>query len=426
MTEKLDSFSGSAGVVESPHDFFHIFQRIHLDTDEKVAISHFRFYVKVRQDADKWFTNLATEKREDWTTFEAAFVVHWPKKTWAVKKPGQYEDELMKLTLTTKSLGDKVDAGGVAVWAHVQWADDALDLATKAGLASSASYLHPVRRGLPNVIQDNIASEHMDWLTFTTDIRSIDIDTIQLYMDRKARDKVERAEELRAFMNSGREADRVGRMRASPNPAYPSQPIITLRITMPNPNAMGHFLGNYPSSTFAPAQDNTYTSQNAGRKPPNRTPPSKDEHRNLNCLLNLLPHHPPTPSGNELYRCQVADWSALHGQDARLSTTNPYPLRPGMAGICSGKCFRCGTHGHRSFECTLPRDMQVPRNETARHALCTCTLGTIRTPSAVPTTPTAINLVYVTDDMGRVHLEEDNTELDEAEFDQGKGEGSPA
>ena len=62
----------------------------------------------------------------------------------AAKKPGQYEDELMKLKLTDKILGEKVEDGGIEVWTHVKWADDVLDLATKASLATSTSYLHPV------------------------------------------------------------------------------------------------------------------------------------------------------------------------------------------------------------------------------------------------------------------------------------------
>lgn len=53
-------------------------------------------------------------------------------------------------------------------------------------------------------------------------------------------------------------------------------------------------------------------------------------------------------------------------------------------------------------------------------------LGTIRTPSAIPATPMAINLMYVTNSIGHIHLEEEDNELDEEVFDQGKGEGLPA
>ena len=53
-------------------------------------------------------------------------------------------------------------------------------------------------------------------------------------------------------------------------------------------------------------------------------------------------------------------------------------------------------------------------------------LGTIRTPSAILATPMAVNLVYVTNSMGHIHLEEEDNELDEEVFDQGKGEGLPA
>ena len=43
----------------------------------------------------------------------------------------------------------------------------------------------------------------------------------------------------------------------------------------------------------------------------------------------------------------------------------------------------------------------------------------------MPTATTAVNLVYITDSMSQVHIEEYNNELDNEEINQEKGEGSP-
>ena len=62
---------------------------------------------------------------------------------------------------------------------------------------------------------------------------------------------------------------------------------------------------------------------------------------------------------------------------ARISERVPYPLRPGTAEICSGECFRCGTHGHGSKFCPAleGNPARLSRNETAWRALCNRVLG---------------------------------------------------
>ena len=185
------------------------------------------------------------------------------------KKPGQYEDELMKLKLTDKILGEKVEDGGIKVWTHVKWADDVLDLATKAGLATSTSYLHPVRHSLLDVIKDNITKEHANWTAFTSEVHAINIDTIQEHSERKARDKAEAAADLRSLLQANHNTERASRIHAGPNPAYFSQPTGTAHAMIPQPNTTAHSTGNYTVNTAIPAHDNTFIPQATGRKPPN-------------------------------------------------------------------------------------------------------------------------------------------------------------
>ena len=182
-------------------------------------------------------------------------------------------------------------------------------------------------------------------------------------------------------------------------------------------------LGGYPNAFVKGGQAGTFMLSLVGQQPQERQPLSEDERHNLSRLINLLPHHPPTASSNELYKRQISDWMALHRYTVCPSATNPYPLQPGMAGLCSGECFCCGTHGHHSFTCPHPPEMQVPRNEVIWRALCSHELSTTRTSIANQLPSTAVNLIYITDGLGQVHLGS-YEDIVHNEDKQGNGEGS--
>ncbi|KAG0701843.1 hypothetical protein DFH29DRAFT_757317, partial [Suillus ampliporus] len=55
---------------------------------------------------------------------------------------------------------------------------------------------------------------------------------------------------------------------------------------------------------------------------------------------------PDTAAGQVAYEEQVRQWNSRWGNNSRCTEHTPYPLMPGTAQICSGECFRCGTHGH--------------------------------------------------------------------------------
>ncbi|KIN95321.1 hypothetical protein M404DRAFT_41201, partial [Pisolithus tinctorius Marx 270] len=55
---------------------------------------------------------------------------------------------------------------------------------------------------------------------------------------------------------------------------------------------------------------------------------------------------PDGEEGQRRYLSQLASWAMKHGETMRVTEHTPYHLKPGTAMICSGECFRCGTHGH--------------------------------------------------------------------------------
>ncbi|KIN97134.1 hypothetical protein M404DRAFT_41779, partial [Pisolithus tinctorius Marx 270] len=60
---------------------------------------------------------------------------------------------------------------------------------------------------------------------------------------------------------------------------------------------------------------------------------------------------PNNKEGQRKYMAQLTVWITKHRDSAWVTEYTPYPLKPRTAMVCSGECFRCGMHRHRSRDC---------------------------------------------------------------------------
>ena len=101
------------------------------------------------------------------------------------------------------------------------------------------------------------------------------------------------------------------------------------------------------------------TPQNATTRPP----ATQADRAALLVHLQKYPHHPDTDAGRQAHQAQQAEWAKVHGPNAFVTESTPYPLRPGTLPVGSGECFTCGFTGHMGR-----RDASTCGNNRALHA----------------------------------------------------------
>jgi hypothetical protein len=117
----------------------------------------------------------------------------------------------------------------------------------------------------------------------------------------------------------------------------------------------------YTTQTRHPAQNNT-----------SRPPATQADRATLLTCIQHYPQHPDTEAGRLAHQAQQADWAKVHGSNAVVSESTPYPLRPGTLPVASGECFTCGLPGHmgRRDGSTCGGNRALHLHEQAWRAIC--------------------------------------------------------
>lgn len=407
----LELFKGDGNTNENSQNFIRLFRRDTADQDNQGRCELFKDYLCQGSPADDWYEELKPNVQEDWNLLRAEFDKRWPKVKPVKKSAQEYEDELMSTKLETSALGTKVTVGGMEVWSHVAWANGILRIAVNAGVQESSTYIGLVRKGLPDLIKEKVGTSFDNWTLFTDEVRNVNIEYIKDGVERANKRQTEQDDLLRRLARLEIGPGRTSQSTTITAPAIPAPRYATTTTTQPAQVQAR----NVPQTTAA-----TYTAQPARSNPQYRyrtTPPMQStaprqpltlaEKDLLYSMLNTLPHHPDTPAGNAAWLAQIIQWDSTHGgQNGRVTHQTPFPLKPGTAMICSGECFRCGTHGHNGSQCPIPPGEGLSRRETAWRAICSINLGGLNRAVAP-----GIHLVEL----------EWKGEGEDAGFDQGKG-----
>ena len=92
---------------------------------------------------------------------------------------------------------------------------------------------------------------------------------------------------------------------------------------------------------FQPTQ-----SRNSSQSNNPRPPATLADRVALLACLQKYPHHPDTDAGRQAHCVQQVDWARMHGLNAVVTKSTPYPLCLGTLLVGSGECFTCGFSGH--------------------------------------------------------------------------------
>ncbi|KAG2338312.1 hypothetical protein BDR05DRAFT_893881 [Suillus weaverae] len=384
-TETPQIFHGDGHKSENPADFLKSFncamrqQSVTVITD-KVEV--FGNYLGTGSDAEVWFKALTPSPKASWAAFLAAFEDHWPPIVVAEKTKVEYERELIEHLLPDAEVGMKTTLYDRECWTHEAWATKALQLASRAGIATGTSMIWQVRGRLPSVIKDLLkADEYTDWAAFTTEVKGLKGNRVLEKKEQHSRQEhevnmlcadVARLQQRNPTQNSlATLQNQFARMSVNSTKA-PSIPLSNNTIAcMPTPQVTQHMQPMFSRQPAAAPQPLMITEdlKNATRQ-----------------LTSSFIHHPDTPAGHAAHTSQVAQWNAKWGEHMRVTPETGYPLKPGTAAIASSECFNCGTHGHNSRNCALPADHaeRLSRKEAAWRAIVSKVLGPFNRATATP------------------------------------------
>lgn len=360
---------------------------------EQGKITVFSTLLSAGSIADTWWNKLDTSHKSTWSDVKTAFSNRWPAITVAEKTGLDYQREILALRLKEEEVGKQITVAGVPTWAHLQFHVNLRQLVNEAGANTTAGLVYQVRENLPTVIKELTTPGLAEWSKFLDEIKALDTN--------KLREKAETARKKK-------EEEKMQSARLARLETMQTDAIEVMRLQLQRTN-----LGSAPterSTTSSPnlapriRYINRQLETNTQQTTRQRQPLTQEERDIMRSHVNDIAHHSDTTPGRAAYDEQLKQWFTKYGQTGRVTETTQFPLRPGSAMICSGECFKCGAHGHRSAECPVPETSQLPIQERIWRSLAARALGNFNRANAVQ-----IDVAF---------------EEEYAQWDQGKGPGS--
>ena len=351
------SFSGEPDDEVQPGEFLKTFRRFttyaHIKENEQI-IDSFGDHLKYASPADEWFQDL-DKKTLTWKQVEAAFLDRFPPVERAKRTETELERELCELRLKVEDLGKKEKYAGEDVYTHVVFAEKALSLAKQAKISAGSNSIWKVRDELPDIIKQKVKETYATWTEFCAAIKAVEMAHIRDGVKKYQKEKEERERTEAAIAGLQRMQQQQRRM-----PATPLSPMSSVNHAMQSTTLGGQRSNQSTARVTAPTTTtgaNPFTSQSGGQGTLFRPPPppvTQADREALKVSLAAYPMQPNTPNGMNTWREQLREWKTRYGEDAEITASTGFPLKPGGAAPGSGECYGCGMVGHRrdSRQCT--------------------------------------------------------------------------
>jgi hypothetical protein len=363
------SFSGDPDDDVQPGEFLKTFRRFityaHITKNSNIVDS-FGDHLKYGSPADEWFAELDTST-STWKEVEKAFLERFPPVAKAKRTETELERELCELRLKVDDLGKKEKYGGEDIYTHVIFAEKALSLAKQAKISTGSNSIWKVRDELPDIIRQKVKETYLTWTEFCAAIKGVEMAHIRDGVKKYQREKEEREKTEAAI--AGLQCMQQQQRR---QPTVPMTPVSSVSHAMQT-TTLGTQRNNQTMTSNAPrtgaANTNPFANSSGGQgnlfRPP--LPPVTEADRDaLNHSLAAYPIQPNTAEGTTVWHNQLRDWKVKNGENAQITASTGFPLRPGGAPPGSGECYGCGQVGHHRVDMRCTAGQINPRERTFR------------------------------------------------------------